>query len=159
MDLLEGIADEVIFSVAQAPQQYLPERGNLATYLRLAARRDVLNALARERRRARWQIPLRDVELLQRAGNTSQEADPAELVSDRLADAASLIAQVHARFTSSEWAIVQLILDGERRTERFAALLGLADRPREEQAREVKRVKDRLLRRLRRLAPLVQRDD
>src|SRR5205823_2519087 len=44
-----------------------------------------------------------------------------------------------------------LILDGERRTEPYAALFGLQDRPREEQAPEVKRAKDRLKKKLQRL--------
>ena len=44
-DLLEGIADELVFDLGEHPEQYNPGRGGLATYLWIAARGDVLNAL------------------------------------------------------------------------------------------------------------------
>ena len=45
--------------------------------------------------------------------------------------------------------MVELILDGERSTEAFAAVLGLESLPIEQQRSEVKRNKDRLKKRLR----------
>jgi hypothetical protein len=57
-----------------------------------------------------------------------------------------------------EWKVVQLMADGERRSPTYAALLGLGHLPAAEQAREVKRVKDRLQKRLRRLARRVLGD-
>jgi hypothetical protein len=47
--------------------------------------------------------------------------------------------------------LLRLVLQGERKTTRFAVVLGLADLDRVSQQREVKRHKDRIAKRLRRL--------
>ena len=46
--------------------------------------------------------------------------------------------------------VLDLMLVGERSTSAYAAALGLVDRPRAERAREAKRVKDRIKKRLER---------
>jgi hypothetical protein len=50
------------------------------------------------------------------------------------------------------------MLDGERRTATYAAVLGIEHLPDLEKKRTVKQVKDRLQKRLRRLAPSLQAD-
>ena len=157
--LLETVAHDLILDLAERPEQYDPDRGGLAAYLRMAARRDVLNAVEKEHRRARRLAPLEDVELSAPARNRewTGAADPADALA-RAVDPAT-IASARGEFDTVEWEVVQLMADGERRTPIFAQILGLADRPPPEQEREVKRVKDRLKKRLQRLRPRVRRDD
>jgi hypothetical protein len=149
--LLETVAIDLLLDVGRRPEQYDPDRLSLFAYLRMAARRDVTNALEKERRRAAHQVPWEDVELRPPARNSTwtSASDPADAVIEVL-DREKVLA-MREQFDDRDWACVLLILDGERHPEPFAALLGLHDRPREEQGREVKRAKDRLKKKLRRL--------
>ena len=53
-------------------------------------------------------------------------------------------------FTSQEAEVLTLMRQGERRTLEFARVLGISELPAEQQRREVKRVKDRIKRRVER---------
>src|SRR5262249_45114869 len=129
-------------------------------YLRMAARGDVLNALQKVRRRANRQTSLDAVELHGVARNVTTEGthDPADIVTRGSEAPPGLLAAADAAFSPRERAVVELMLDGERRTPVYARLLELEHLSIADQAREVKRVKDRLDKRLRRLAPRVPRD-
>ena len=166
--LVETAAIDAVLDTAEHPDRYDPARGSLGTYLWVAAKGDLRNARQKEGRRAAHQAPLEaaapgatpSVELRRAARNLSTEArdDPAELVARGERLDPTLLATVRAAFDTQEWAVVALMLDGEKRTTEYARLLGLGHLPAREQAREVKRVKDRLKKRLRRLAPQVKRD-
>lgn len=139
-------AEDAVLSLAQNPAVYDPARGDLPKFLRLAARRDLLNALAKEQRHARRRAAADPVELAAPAGNDEDEADDRPSFDDP-----RVVAAV-ARFTDPERQMFDLMRAGERRTDRFAAVLGLAHLPAAERRRAVKRVKDKLLRRLERAA-------
>jgi hypothetical protein len=149
--MLETVAIDLILKVGQAPAAYDPDRGTLPAYLRMAARGDVKNARQSERRQIAHQIPLENVELRSPARNRewASSSDPAEVIIQAL-DHDKLLA-LRDQFSAQDWEVVQLRIDGERRTERFAAILGLQNRPSGEQEREVNRVKERVMKRLRRL--------
>jgi sigma-70-like protein len=159
--LLESLAIDLILKLAQSPEQYDPDRGSLTAYLRMAARGDVRNALTSLGRQARRIAPLESVEVAADARNRIMEhnADPAELVAREIpAIDPETLARIRARFDSTEWQVVQLMLEGERHTSAYAAILHLRHLPDLDQAREVKRVKDRLTKRLQRLASTIRRD-
>jgi RNA polymerase sigma-70 factor, ECF subfamily len=149
--LLETVAIELILKVGREPEQYDPDRGTLPAYLRMAVRRDVQNALQRERRRAARQTPLGIVELRPPARNSgwTRSSDPVAMMLE--ADGEARVTVLLEQFTGREREVVEMIVEGERSTERYAALLGIQDRPLDEQRREVKRVKDKLKGRLKRL--------
>ena len=149
--LLDDVAVTLILKVGKEPDQYDPDRGTLSAYLRMAARGDLKNALQSERRRTARQISLESVELRPLARNRewASAADPADEVIAAL-DHERLPA-LREHFSAQDWEVVLMRIEGERRTERFAAILGLQDRPPDEQEREVKRAKDRIIGRLRRL--------
>lgn len=159
--LLIDVCIDLILSLAEKPEQYNPDRAGLAQYLRMAAYRDVQNALRGEGRRTRRLVAFRDVELAEAAGNRFAESpnDPAEVMIREQPTDPSLLLLVREAFDKTERDVLELMLDGERRTAVYAAVLGLGQRSELEQAHEVKRVKDRLSKRLRRLAPKVPRDD
>ncbi|SRR5713226_7663726 len=158
--LVEDAATDALLDTAQHPERYAPARLALASYLRMAARRDLLNALKSAERRAAHHAPLEDVELGGTARNptTEDRDDPAEIVARRGDTAPGLLAAVRAAFDAREQAVIELMLERKRDTRVYARLLGLEHLSAADQAREVKRVKDRLDKRLRRLAPRVQRD-
>lgn len=135
-------ADWAVAAFLRNPTSFDPARGRLPAFLRLAARRDLLNLLDAEKRRRRGRIPWEGVELTQPAGNDPEEAEC-------LADLPAMRAAVEV-LSDSDRRVLDLMLDGERETAVFAAVLGLADRPAAEQADEVKRVKDRIKARLKR---------
>jgi RNA polymerase sigma-70 factor (ECF subfamily) len=150
-DLLEGVADKVLFDVAERPERYDPDRGRLATYLWIAVRGDVLNALESERRRATHHAPFEDVELRPGARNIpwASTRDPADVLVEALGD--QRVARLREQFLGREREVVDLISAGERRTEVYARVLNLQDQSVEEQIREVKRVKDRIKKKMKRL--------
>jgi hypothetical protein len=158
--LVQDAATDAVLDTAEHPEHYDPARLPLGSYLAMAARGDLRNALQKASRRAAHQAPLEAVELGGVARNplTEDADDPAELVAGGASADPDLLAAVRAAFQPQERAVVALMLDGERRTSVYARLLDLEHLTTANQAREVKRVKDRLGKRLRRLAPRVQRD-
>ena len=149
--LLETVATDLILKFGVQPEQYDPDRSSLPAYLRMAARRDVGHARDKERRRSSRLTLLEDVELQPPSRNTLwlERANPADIVAEALST--DRVEAVRAHFDEHEWEVVQLIGEGERRTEVFAELLGLESSPRAERDRAVKRVKDRLKKRLQRV--------
>jgi hypothetical protein len=148
--LLETIADDLVLDLAEYPERYDPDRLPLERYLRMAARGDLKNAQDAVRRRAARWTSLEGVELLPSARN-SRWADTTDLAG-RVADALDdeRLAAMLAHLVGRDREVVELMLDGERRTTEFATILGLQDRPLDEQVREVKRAKDRLKKKMQR---------
>lgn len=143
---LISAAEDAILSVIKNPGVFDPARGkDLAAFLRMAADRDLHNIRDKERRRQRTREDRDCVELPADDGNDPNEDEP-ELPSFD----APAIAEVIAALTEQEQQVFNLMRGGERRTEVFAATLGLANCSREEQERQVKRVKDRIIKRLQR---------
>lgn len=135
-------ADCAVIAFVRNPTTFDPARGSLPAFLRRAARCDLINILHRDGRHHRRRIPWEGVELAHPAGNDREEAET-------FADHPQLLAAV-AELDDADRAVFELMLDGERATAVFAAVLGVADRPADEQFDVVKRAKDRVMARLRR---------
>jgi RNA polymerase sigma-70 factor (ECF subfamily) len=157
---IEEVAIDVILDLAEQPERFDPARSSLRTYLRMAAQGDLKNWLRSERRRGSHVLPMVDVDLSARAGKRLVDGtpDPAAVLASQDIVSAETLALVRASFSDVEWDVVLLMTEGERRTATYARILGLAEQSEIAQARAVKRVKDRLLKRLQRLAPKVPRD-
>ncbi len=134
-------ADSAVLAVIQRPDAYDPARLGLPAYLRMVAGGDLKNLLDKEKRRSRGRIPWAGVELGVPARNEREEEAFAEHPE---------LAAVVAGFTPEEAAVFELMCDGERATELFAAALGLPDAPEAERFAAVQRVKDRIKARLKR---------
>lgn len=141
-DDLETAAGDALLELFDNPSRFDPTRRGLAGYLLMAAEGDLRNLRAKERRHHRQRIP-GDVVELDPAARNEEGADLPPWDSPQLQ--AALVA-----LTPHERAVLELQRGGERRTAAFAELLGLADRSADEQAAEVKRVKDRALKRVQR---------
>jgi DNA-directed RNA polymerase specialized sigma24 family protein len=141
-EILTDAADTAVATVLRNPAVYNPDKATLAAFLRLVARRDLLNLIRAERRHQRRRIPWESVELSCPDGN--EEEDTAVL-----ADYPAIQAVIDA-LCETDRRVLELMLDGERQTLAFAEVLGLADRSATEVADAVKRVKDRIKARLKR---------
>jgi hypothetical protein len=136
--MLQDAAEDALLKYVKNPTMYRPSRLGLFGYLTMAAQGDLKNELAKLERRRKNEKPLKNVEVEDRRGNEEVE-DP---------DLGSGLEKIFDDPRDLE--IARLIADKERSTVRYAAVLGLSDRPAEEQRREVKREKDRVKKRMQR---------
>jgi len=149
--LVLDAATDAVLGYAERPSQFNPDKLRLLPYLVMSARGDLLNALERRRRQAGREIPTDRVEdLLDARNSLRKEADPGERVA--VPDLQEVVGRVRETITDPvDRQMVYLMAQGERRTEPFAAVLGIAGLDVEQQRRIVKRHKDRLKKRLARL--------
>lgn len=143
---VRDFAIDSIISYLESPERYDPSRASLLTYLRLDAHGDLLNDHdQRQRQRERQADAF--VELAAEARNSS----PDEYPSERERPEMTLAHVRQALPDERDRRAVLLLMEQERSTEVFAEVWGLAGLGAEEQAAEVKRNKDRIKARLRRL--------
>jgi DNA-directed RNA polymerase specialized sigma24 family protein len=137
-------AGQAILDLIRQPAIFDPTRGGLLAFLRMSAERDLLNLFEAERRHHRNREYHDSVEPADGDGNQRTEA------ADDLPslDDPALAAEI-ASLSPDERTVFDLIRDGEKATAVFATALGL-DVPADEQARAVKRIKDRVVKRLQR---------
>ena len=146
-DLVQTAVHDAMVTYLTNPSAYNPDLLDLGRYLRMLARRDLLNLLRLEARQTRPLNPLPDVELADDGGNNVLDA----VLSKEEAEAARLVVQrLRGDLNERDRAVLDLILEEERRTTVYAAVLGVADQPENEQARIVKRAKDRVRKRIER---------
>jgi RNA polymerase sigma-70 factor (ECF subfamily) len=145
-------AADSILSLISDPGSYDPGRQTLEVYLRMAAKRDLLNILERENRHRHQRRTLASVELSPEAGKyLGRENDPfGPLQSEEAVREAwnGVPASVREGLAPRELAVLELMLGQERKTEVYARAFGIEDLPAEEQREQIKRVKDRLKKRL-----------
>jgi DNA-directed RNA polymerase specialized sigma24 family protein len=151
-------AENTILALTKNPASYKPERQTLHAYLRMSAARDLKNVLRSEQRHTERRADFEVVELspAMRKYLRDDDADPAIIVERRedlmaaQSKVRSLSADVLEGLTPAEARALELMQLGERKTSVYARVLGLSDRPPDEQQRDVKRVKDKLKKRLER---------
>jgi RNA polymerase sigma-70 factor (ECF subfamily) len=144
--LITDAATDALLDYADHPTRFDPTKAALLHYLKMSAWFDLLNALKRQQRRRRREIPVDPVELPPPAGNTIQEDDDDTLTAQSLMERV-----LEAIPEPRDRQLLHLLLDGERRTRPYAEILGLQNHDELEQRRLVKRHKDRLKKRLVRL--------
>jgi hypothetical protein len=147
-------ADEAILALIHRPASYRPDRLGLEAYLRMAAQRDLQNLLRSERKHHDRRVPWETVEVAAVAGKYLGRQDdptlPLRIAEEHQAARAAVPPSVRGTLSEPEARVLTLMEQKERRTAVYAEVLGLTDLPAEQQAREVKRVKDRLKKRLQR---------
>lgn len=135
-------ADWAVAWFVRNSSSFDPGKGPLPAFLRLIARRDLVNALNRDRRKNLGRIPWAAVEHDLPARNEPEDAFT-------LADFPAVRAVIE-ELTDEERLVLELYLDGERATAVFAVAMKVTDLPAGVQAAVVKREKDRLIARLKR---------
>jgi DNA-binding response OmpR family regulator len=142
-ELIVNAIEDTILEYVARPTRFDRTRGvRLDTFLAPAARRNLLNVLQREARRQRREAKYaEEARILQ---NVTFEP----VVSERGWNPAVRREMIAAAATGAERPAVVQWLNGERGTAPLAAALGLSHLPALDQRREVKRFKDRIIRRL-----------
>ena len=146
--LVESAAEDSLLSYLKEPSKFDPSRSSLLGYLSMDARGDLRNLLAKERRRSE-----KVVELFPSASEYPSE-EVAEIdqfpesSSNRLKDSehpSPIVRRTLEKITdATDRQLVDLMINGVRRTEDYAAVLGITNLPTEDQKKIVKRHKDRL---------------
>lgn len=149
---IESLIGESITKYVNNPDRYDPDRAPLLAYLYQDVNGDIRNEVAkRARRPAETATDDEILELRADRGNPTPEdevvdrLDPLDLPRERVRAALDEI----ARFSPEEREFLRLRLAGVRSTQPYAEVLGVAHLPADQRRREVKRVKDRLDKRLR----------
>lgn len=155
-DMLEDAAVDAILNYTEHPSRFNPSKSSLATYLEMSARGDLLNALDREARRRKREVPLEVVEQRGPGRNILVREDELERTDLEYAGTGPAGPDLMNRMLESitdprDQQLLQLMLNGERKTRAFAAVLDLEENDESEMRRAVKRHKDRLKKRLQRL--------
>jgi DNA-directed RNA polymerase specialized sigma24 family protein len=147
-DLCEDAAAETVASVLRNPAQFDPGMGmSLLNYLHLSAQRDLLNLLRGEARHAHEPLDENCVELGSATGNyQGKDDDPLQVLCDREdeQERRAFFKQLRGSLTEADQRVLDLMLSGERANAAFADALGVTLLPVEEQEVEVKRAKDRI---------------
>jgi DNA-directed RNA polymerase specialized sigma24 family protein len=137
---------DALMNYLTTPEKYAPERGKLFTYLWKSAEGDLLNLLAKERRRAAHEIHQQVVELrIPDREVSAEQTMPPEIELEAFAETSPSVKRAMALLDSAEdREFVELMMNGVRATERFAVVLRISHLPSFEQAAIVKRNKDRI---------------
>ncbi|RKI09907.1 sigma-70 family RNA polymerase sigma factor [Corallococcus sp. AB030] len=139
-------AIDAIFAYLRAPERHDPAKASLETYLFQIARRVAQDRMRSESARLQREQHYVDIAAIQ-AGNPKGRMDSS-------AEAEAIMKTLVSRGTLSDAkdiATLRLFLEGENSTETFAEAMGLKGLPKEELRREVKRYRDRLMKRLSRV--------
>jgi hypothetical protein len=157
--LTEMVAIDCLLAYQARPNQYDPSQLTLFAYFRMAARRDVLNAIDKKTRHEQRlfdiddpaiqsQLPEQDI-----IGETFDEwlQDYTHLSRQEILDA------FEAELEATDRQLLSLMLNGVRDTGAYAEVMGIADQTLSVQRREVKRAKDRLTKKLQRFGQRLDR--
>lgn len=150
-DFCEEAAHLAIVSFVQNPSRYDPNQLGVAAYLRMSARGDLRNLLQSEGRHHDRRVPWKVVEDSPDAGKyLGRDDDPSFRL--RLAEEQGPNERAYEVVLAScneiERRVLELMRRGEKRTSVYAKVMGLGDQPKAEQRREVKKMRDRLEKRL-----------
>lgn len=157
-DFIDEAAEDAIISLGKKPASFDPGRNPgelpLLAYLKMAARRDLQNILQKGQRQKKGSQSLETVELSEDEGKYLgvDEEPPMILQMKEEAEKAEreILAPVRQGLNAGEERVLELILEGERKTSVFAKALGIQHLAPSEQEAEVYRVKDKLKRRIKR---------
>jgi len=151
----EDIVAEMLTNYFNNPAQFDPAKSRLDAYLRMAVSGDMKNLLEKEKR-IKEKVPF-NLDQLEENGVADQALtrnnDQDRFVEDQALANALTQPRFEAlldKLNASDQAVVQLMIESERQTARYAEVLGIAQQPIEEQRQIVKRAKDRLTKWLKR---------
>lgn len=152
--LHQSVATDCLLSYHVKPTQYNPDKLSLFAFLRMAAKNDMLNALDKEGRVEQRLLDIDD------HGIQNQLA-PEDTPSKELAQKnwlqqytdqtpSEVLQALAAELSASDQQVLLLMYEGIRPTARYAEVLGITRLTEGEQRQEVKRVKDRLNKKIQR---------
>lgn len=145
--LINEAINEAFFSYSKNPSTYNPDKKTLLSFLVMAAKRDFLNILEREKKHTigKQELP-EDVELEEKIWNSSignKHTPESQLITKQVKEA--LVTELALYFNSeTDIEMAKLVLLKVRETEKFSEILEIENLTKEEQQSEIKRHKDRI---------------
>jgi RNA polymerase sigma-70 factor (ECF subfamily) len=156
----ETIAIDILLDYRCRPGQFDPARLSLLAYLRMAAKYDMLNQIRKNQRRERRLEPIEEgnVELQTAAGNQYRSEENLQEWVEQFTDLSlrEILVEVETQLEEPEAQVLVMMLEGVRSTAAYAEVLGMTQLDEKSQRREVKRVKDRIMKRLERLGKRIR---
>jgi hypothetical protein len=153
-EMLVSAAEDAIIALIRNPSSYKSEKHkSLFDYLDMSAQGDLINHFEREKTYRKRNVSLNLVELSEDGGNYLGEEDAGLTrleAAEELQLAEPFLCAVRQGLDERECEFLDLMLQGERKTELFAAVLGIENLPSSDQQKHVKRMKDKLDARIRR---------
>lgn len=146
--MVHDAVTEAFLALVRNPSVYDPERMGLEDYWLMAARGDLRNLLAKERRRDGRRVVLEDVELSAAGGESRRDRDDPsrrlEIAEEAAAAMTRILGGLPDGLSEADVQAISLILQKERSPQAFAELYGIQNLPEDDMRRDVKRHKDRL---------------
>ena len=158
--LCESTAIDCLLKYYQTPKIYDPKQISLFAYLRMAARYDLLSAVDKETRLHQRLTSLEELG----DGRHTQKDEPqdSQAVLDDLLQRhtdwsfTEIVQALEAQLDREEKRCLWLMLEGVRENARYVEVLDLAEMDETDQRAEVKRVKDRLAKKLQRFGASIR---
>ena len=158
--LCESTAIDCLLKYYQTPKIYDPKQISLFAYLRMAARYDLMSAIDKE---TRLHQRLTSLDELVEGPQTQNDEprDPQAALDDLLQrhtdwSFAEIIQALETQLDRVEKRCLWLMLEGVRDNARYVEALDLAQMDEADQRGEVKRVKDRLVKKLQRFGASIR---
>lgn len=152
--LCEATAVDCLMQYYGRPAQYNPDKLSLFSYLRMAARNDMLNALARY---SRDQTHLQDIDdptlkPYLTEPNTFAYTDDLDrwLTQHTKLSRRQILQALDKELSKTDKKLVAMMFNGVRDSRQYALAMGLTHLDTGQQRQEVKRAKDRLTKKLQR---------
>jgi hypothetical protein len=146
-DLYSQAADDAITALIKNPLSYKPSRKRLAIYLRISAQRHLQDILPQQNPHRRGRQKMNFVEFSQNAGQYTGRDNAKSRGLERRSQN-EVLAAIREGLPERDLQALDLMLKGKRGTEVFVLAMGLSHLPKSDQSREVRRVKDKLSKRL-----------
>lgn len=152
----EQVAIDSLLNYQARPAQYDPTQLALWPYLRMAAKGDMLNLIDKQNRQNQHFVPLDDPAVQQQLPwqDTIQEQFALDewLQQYTHYSPQEIMALLEAELNESDRQVLSLLMEGVRDTRHYAERLNITHLDVPAQQAEVKRVKDRLVKKLRRFS-------
>ncbi len=148
----ETVSIDTLLKFRTTLEKYHPEKMSLFAYLRMDARGDMLNLIDKNRRidQRLVDVDAPSLSLPQLESVESHFALDEWLQEHTELSRQELLEKLEAKLSHDEQQILLLMLDGVRSTKNYAAILNITEQDESVQRKEVKRAKDRLIKKLRR---------
>lgn len=157
--LREQVVIDCLLDYQARPQQYNPEKLALWPFLRMAARRDMLNMLDKQDRYSHRLYPIDDPHIASQLSSVNDiqedmalddwlQYDWLQCYTARPRE--EIIAALQAELAPVDQQMLWLMMDGVRETLPYATIMGLTHLDVAHQRHEVKKAKDRILKQVQR---------
>jgi DNA-directed RNA polymerase specialized sigma24 family protein len=144
-DIYQAVNDAFL-GYYRNPDTFNPKLGSLLAFLRVAAKRDMLNIISGQKKHlSREKLPP-NVELQENFWNRITESDyctDAAIITEETLEQIDKLFRRHFR-TDMDIALAKMIISGERKTELYSEVLGMEGLGIEEQTASVRKHKDRI---------------